>query len=82
MKMVNHPNRNKPSADDAALKWKRVRTPDGTEHQAFVGARHIATIINEGDSSWAVRDIAKDTEDNGYPTLGDAKDAAEWIADA
>lgn len=66
---------------DMVIKWKRVATPEGTEHQAFVGVRHLATVFKDGADCWTIRDVAKDTEDDGYPTLADAKDAAECLAD-
>ena len=66
---------------DMIIKWKRVATPEGTEHQAFVGVRPLATVFKDGADCWTVRDVAKDTEDDGYPTLADAKDAAECLAD-
>ena len=55
---------------DMVIKWKRVATPEGTEHQAFVGVRHLATVFKDGADCWTIRDVAKDTEDERIPNPG------------
>jgi hypothetical protein len=67
---------------DAAIKWKRVRTPDGTEHHMFVGDRLRAVVLKEDEECWTVRDVVKDNEESGYPTMGDAKVSAECIVES
>lgn len=72
-------------AAEPAFRWKRVKARDDkTEYQLFIDDRHVATVFNEGDKtepSWVVRDVARNTEDNGYETMADAKESAECLAD-
>jgi hypothetical protein len=66
---------------DKAPIWRRVKTPDGTEHHMIAGSQHIATVFKDGDDDWCVHDLIKDDESNGWPTLADAKDFSEDILD-
>jgi hypothetical protein len=64
---------------DKAPVWKRVKTPDGTEHHMLACGQHVATVFKEGEGDWVIRDLIKDNESNGWPTLAEAKDFSEDI---